>query len=1085
MKVLIIGSGPILIGQAAEFDYAGTQACRALREEGIETVLVNSNPATIMTDPGVADITYLEPLTVDVLERIIEKERPSGLLATLGGQTGLNLAVQLAESGVLERYGVRLLGTPLSAIQHAEDREAFKQLLLSIGEPVPESITAHSDEEALAFAARIGYPLVVRPAFTLGGTGGGVANDAAELSSRVTSGVAASPIGQVLVERSLLGWKEIEYEVMRDAADTCITVCNMENIDPMGVHTGDSIVVAPSQTLTDKEYQMLRSAALRIIRALGIEGGCNVQFALDPDRSPTADPEALAPYFVIEVNPRVSRSSALASKATGYPIARVAAKIAIGKRLHEIPNQVTKKTTAAFEPALDYVVVKIPRWPFDKFAAADRTLGTQMKATGEVMAIDRSFEAALLKALRSLEVKGQGLLWEAPAWVDVTDPARFVDEFLSAQPTDDRLWRLFAALRRGAQIDLIHERTRIDRWFLRKISRIVRFAEDDLQGRTPTPALLRAAKRMGFADADIATLTGMLPEDVRRLRAQWGIRPVYKMVDTCAAEFEAVTPYFYSTYEQENEATPLEGPKAVILGSGPIRIGQGIEFDCCCVQSAGALRDRGVAPIMVNSNPETVSTDFDASARLYFDPLDEESIAAVLENEGAPIPVLAQFGGQTALNLADRLAAIGGEIAGTSADAIALAEDRRRFHDFADALEIPQPPGGTASSPAEALAVAGEIGYPVLVRPSYVLGGRGMEIAYGPDDLERYFHSALEAGTGRVLVDKYLRGKEVEVDAVSDGSETLVAGIMEHIERAGVHSGDSYAVYPAQNLLPAERDEIVALTRRIAEALPVKGLLNIQFIVENGRVWMLEVNPRASRTVPFLTKVTGVPLVKLAVAIALGSSLAAEGYARADGIWPTGEFVALKAPVFSMAKLLDVDTYLGPEMKSTGEVMGIDRSFAPALWKSLVAAGLAPARSGKILVTVADKDKPEVVPIIEGFHWLGYDLVATSGTAGLIRSLGIDVTEIKKLAEGSQDILKLIRSGECAAVINTPTLGKTVDRDGFLIRRAAVEARVPCLTSLDTALAVVTALRASAVTTNVATLAEYRALEPVVTTAAD
>ncbi|HEY8825084.1 MAG TPA: carbamoyl-phosphate synthase large subunit [Candidatus Limnocylindria bacterium] len=1085
MKVLIIGSGPILIGQAAEFDYAGTQACRALREEGIETVLVNSNPATIMTDPGVADITYIEPLTVEVLERIIEKERPSGLLATLGGQTGLNLAVQLAESGALERYGVKLLGTPLTAIQQAEDREAFKQLLVSIGEPVPDSITAHSVEEALVFAARVGYALVVRPAFTLGGTGGGIANNADELAARVTSGVAASPIGQVLVERSLLGWKELEYEVMRDGADTCITICNMENIDPMGVHTGDSIVVAPSQTLTDKEYQMLRSAALRIIRALGIEGGCNVQFALDPDRSPSSDPEAQVPYFVIEVNPRVSRSSALASKATGYPIARVAAKIAIGKRLHEIPNAVTQKTTAAFEPALDYVVVKIPRWPFDKFAAADRTLGTQMKATGEVMAIDRSFEAALQKALRSLEVKGQGLLWEAPAWVLVTDPAQFVDEFLSGQPTDDRLWRLFAALRRGASIDLIHERTRIDRWFLRKIARIVRFAEDDLQGRTPTPALLRAAKRMGFADADIATLTGMLPADVRRLRTQWGIRPVYKMVDTCAAEFEAVTPYFYSTYEQENEATPLPGPKAVILGSGPIRIGQGIEFDCCCVQSAIALRERGVAPIMVNSNPETVSTDFDASARLYFDPLDEESIAAVLENEGVPIPVLAQFGGQTALNLADRLAGIGGEIAGTSADAIALAEDRRRFHDFADALGIPQPPGGTASSPTEALAVAAEIGYPVLVRPSYVLGGRGMEIAYGPEDLERYFRSALEAGTGRVLVDKYLRGKEVEVDAVSDGSETLVAGIMEHIERAGVHSGDSYAVYPAQNLLPAERDEIVALTRRIAEALPVKGLLNIQFIVENGRVWMLEVNPRASRTVPFLTKVTGVPLVKLAVAISLGSSLAAEGYARADGIWPTGSLVALKAPVFSMAKLLDVDTYLGPEMKSTGEVMGIDRSFAPALWKSLVAAGMAPARTGKILVTVADKDKPEVGQIIEGFHWLGYDLVATSGTAALIRSLGVDVTEVRKLAEGSQDILKLIRSGECAAVINTPTLGKTVDRDGFLIRRAAVEARVPCLTSLDTALAVVTALRASAVTTSVAPLSEYRALEPVATTAAD
>src|SRR2546426_4395166 len=1085
MKVLIIGSGPILIGQAAEFDYAGTQACRALREEGIETVLVNSNPATIMTDPGVADITYLEPLTVDVLERIIEKERPSGLLATLGGQTGLNLAVELAETGVLERYGVRLLGTPLSAIQHAEDREAFKQLLLSLGEPVPESISAHSVDEALAFAARIGYPVVVRPAFTLGGTGGGVANDAAELTVRVTSGVGASPIGQVLVERSLLGWKEIEYEVMRDGADTCITVCNMENLDPMGVHTGDSIVVAPSQTLTDKEYQMLRSAALRIIRALGIEGGCNVQFALDPDRAPTSDPEAQVPYFVIEVNPRVSRSSALASKATGYPIARVAAKIAIGKRLHEIPNAVTKKTTAAFEPALDYVVVKIPRWPFDKFAAADRSLGTQMKATGEVMAIDRSFEAALQKALRSLEVKGQGLLWEAPSWVSSADPTEFSDKFLSGPPTDDRLWRLFAALRRGAPVDVLHARTHIDRWFLRKIARIVRFAEDELQGRTPTPALLRNAKRLGFADADIATLTGMLPADVRRLRTQWGIRPVYKMVDTCAAEFEAVTPYFYSTYEQENEAAPLPGPKAIILGSGPIRIGQGIEFDCCCVQSAGALRDRGVAPIMVNSNPETVSTDFDASARLYFDPLDEESIAAVLENEGTPVPVLAQFGGQTALNLADRLAAMGGEIAGTSADAIALAEDRRRFHDFADALGIPQPPGGTAESPAEALAVAAEIGYPVLVRPSYVLGGRGMEIAYGPEDLERYFRSALDAGTGRVLVDKYLRGKEVEVDAVSDGSDTLVAGIMEHIERAGVHSGDSYAVYPAQNLLPAERDEIVALTRRIAEALPVKGLLNIQFIVENGRVWMLEVNPRASRTVPFLTKVTGVPLVKVAVAIALGSSLAAEGYARADGIWPTGSLVALKAPVFSMAKLLDVDTYLGPEMKSTGEVMGIDRSFAPALWKSLVAAGLAPARSGKILVTVADKDKPEVVPIIEGFHWLGHELVATSGTAGLIRALGVDVTEVRKLAEGSQDILKLIRSGECAAVINTPTLGRTVDRDGFLIRRAAVEARVPCLTSLDTALAVVTALRASAVTTTVAPLAEYRAPQAVATTAAD
>ena len=1074
MKVLLIGSGPIVIGQAAEFDYAGTQACRSLREEGIETVLVNSNPATIMTDIGVADITYVEPLTVEVLERIIAKERPDGLLPTLGGQTGLNLAVALAEAGVLERYDVKLLGTPLDAIKKAEDREAFKQLLISIGEPVPESQSVNSVDEALAFAALVGYPLVVRPAFTLGGTGGGFAHDETELRTVAQRGISASPIGQVLVERSLVGWKEIEYEVMRDADDTCITVCNMENIDPMGVHTGDSIVVAPSQTLTDKEYQMLRSAALRIIRALGIEGGCNVQFALHPDQSPNVDGEAQTPYHVIEVNPRVSRSSALASKATGYPIARVAAKIAIGKRLAEIPNAVTKKTTAAFEPALDYVVVKIPRWPFDKFPSADRTLGTQMKATGEVMAIDRTFEAALQKALRSLEVKGQGLLWEAQSWAALSAPKDFLEKFVSATATDDRLWRLFAALRRGATVEEVHQSTRIDAWFLRKMQRIVRFAEDELQGKTPTPDLLRRAKRLGFADSDIATLIGMLPADVRRLRTQWGIRPVYKMVDTCAAEFEAVTPYFYSTYEQENEAAPLAGSKAVIIGSGPIRIGQGIEFDCCCVQAAMALREQGVAPIMVNSNPETVSTDFDASARLYFDPLDEESIAGVLENEGMSADVLTQFGGQTALNIADRIVAIGGRIAGTTADAIALAEDRRRFNDFANALGIPQPPGGTAASVSEALAIAKDIGYPVLVRPSFVLGGRAMEIVYGPEDLERYFHAALEAGTGRVLVDKYLRGKEVEVDAVSDGTETLVAGIMEHIERAGVHSGDSYAVYPAQNLQPEERRRIVELTALIARSLPVKGLLNIQFIVEEGRVWVLEVNPRSSRTVPFLTKATGVPLVRLAVAIALGSTLAAEGYARQDGIWPDAPLVALKAPVFSMAKLLDVDTYLGPEMKSTGEVMGVDRAFAPALWKSLIAAGLAPVPSGEVLITVADKDKDEVVPIIEGFHWLGYDLVATRGTAALIRSLGIGVREVGKLSDGTDEIVKVIRSGKCAAVVNTPTLGKTVDRDGFLIRRAAVEARVPCLTSLDTALAVVTALRASAVTYDVAPLRAYR-----------
>ena len=1079
MKVLIIGSGPILIGQAAEFDYAGTQACRALREEGVETVLVNSNPATIMTDKGVADVTYLEPLTVEVLERIIARERPGGLLPTLGGQTGLNLAVALAKAGILDRYGVRLLGTPLRAIEQAEDREAFKRLLLEIGEPVPESAMATSVADALAFAGRVGYPLVVRPAYTLGGTGGGFANDREELALRAANGIAASPIGQVLVERSLIGWKEIEYEVMRDGADTCITVCNMENLDPMGVHTGDSIVIAPSQTLSDKEYQMLRSSALRIIRALGIEGGCNVQFALHPDRSPSADPDARIPYYVIEVNPRVSRSSALASKATGYPIARVAAKIAIGKRLHEIPNAVTRKTTAAFEPALDYVVVKIPRWPFDKFPTADRALGTQMKATGEVMAIDRSFEAALQKAIRSLEIKGRGALWESAEWAALADPATFVREVLAGPATDERLWAVLAAFRRGATVAAVHEATGVDGWFLRKLEGIVRFGERELRGATPTPTLLRRAKRLGFPDADIAKHLGMRSDDVRGLRLQWGITPVYKMVDTCAAEFDAVTPYFYSTYEQENEALALEGPKALILGSGPIRIGQGIEFDCCSVQAAASLAERGVAPIMVNSNPETVSTDFDASARLYFEPLDEESVASILANEAthssSPIPVLAQFGGQTALNLAERIASLGGAIAGTSADAIGLAEDRRRWSDFAGALGIPQPPGGTADSLDEALAVAARVGYPVLVRPSFVLGGRAMLIVATAEELERSFGAALAAGSGRVLVDKYLHGREVEVDAVSDGSDTLVAGIMEHIERAGVHSGDSYAVYPPRNVLPSERAEIVALTARIARALPVKGLLNIQFIIDGtGKVWVLEVNPRSSRTVPFLSKVSGVPLVSLAVAVSLGSTLAVEGWARADGIWPEPPFVAVKAPVFSMSKILNVDTHLGPEMKSTGEVMGVDREFQPALWKALVAAGLAPAPRGTVLITVADADKAEVGRIVEGFHWLGYDLVATSGTAAFIRGLGIDVTEVAKIAEGSSAILDLVRSGACAAVVNTPTQGTDADRDGFLIRRAAVEARVPCLTSLDTALAVVTALRASANEYGVAPLEEYR-----------
>ena len=1095
-KVLVIGSGPIVIGQAAEFDYAGTQACKALREEGVTTVLVNSNPATIMTDEGIADIVYIEPLTVEVLERIIARERPDGLLPTLGGQTGLNLAVELADAGILDRYGVRLLGTPLATIRQAEDRELFKRLLESLGEPVPPSATVNSLAEAREAVQDLGLPLIVRPAYTLGGTGGGVARTMEELERIASGGLAASPIHQVLLEQSLEGWKELEYEVMRDGADNCITICNMENLDPMGVHTGDSIVVAPSQTLSDPEYQMLRSASLRIIRALGIEGGCNIQFALAPHPfiAEVARRNGHAPYYVIEVNPRVSRSSALASKATGYPIARVAAKIAVGRTLDQIANAVTDKTTAAFEPALDYCVVKIPRWPFDKFASGDRTIGTQMKATGEVMAIDRSFEAALQKALRSLEFSGHSFLWEDPAWASIPTDAASLDH-LPLHPNDLRLWALLAALRRHAPVPELAHRTGIDPWFLWALERIVAM-ERRLLAEPLRPDLLRAAKRLGFADEHVATLADRLPEQVRELRQQWRLRPVYKMVDTCAAEFAAVTPYFYSTYEEENEAEPLPGPKALVIGSGPIRIGQGIEFDYCSVHAAWALRQAGVRSLMVNSNPETVSTDFDTSDRLYFEPLDSESIRDLLENErltGEPAdeapPAIVQFGGQTAINLAEPLHQAGFSILGSSVEAIDLAEDRRRFEDLIHRLGIPQPPGAAVTNAEQALFVAEAIGYPALVRPSYVLGGRAMEIVHTPSELVRYMSAAFELNNDRpVLIDKYLEGKEVEVDAVCDGETVLIPGVMEHIERAGVHSGDSMAVYPGVNLTAQEVDTLIDYTTRMCLAMGVRGLMNVQFVIMpaspagvpgatsgvDSTVYVLEANPRASRTVPFIAKATGVPLVSLAIQVMTGKSLRSLGYE--GGLWPRQPLVAIKAPVFSMAKLAGVDTYLGPEMKSTGEVMGIDSTFNAALIKALMAAGLSLPAEGGLLFSLADRTKTEAVPLLRQLLPFGYRLYATEGTAALMQAVGVPVQQVvAKLGQGYPSVVDVIREGLVDSVVNTFTGGTgAVLRDGFDIRRAAVEHRIPCFTSLDTFRAALQARIAGTQEYQVRPLPEYR-----------
>jgi len=1062
-RVLVIGSGPIVIGQAAEFDYAGTQACRALREEGIETILVNSNPATIMTDEDVADVVYVEPLIPEVIRRIIMRERPDGLLPTLGGQTALNLAVQLADMGILEQYNVRLLGTPLDAIRKAEDRELFKNLLGEIDEPVVESAIVHTLAEAREFAATSPLPLIIRPAYTLGGTGGGVARTLQDLDEIVSGGLAASPITQVLLERSLLGWKEIEYEVIRDGADNVITVCNMENLDPMGVHTGDSIVVAPSQTLSDREYQMLRSSAIKIIRSLGIEGGCNVQYALDPHSFQ---------YYVIEVNPRVSRSSALASKATGYPIARVAAKIAIGKRLDEIRNSVTQQTTAAFEPALDYCVVKIPRWPFDKFRRADRSLGTQMKATGEVMAIDRSFAAALQKAVRSLETDAPDLLWENPAW---SDPQRLALDVRVA--SDERLWALATSLRRGGDEADISRESGVDRWFIRELEGIVAM-ERRLAAEDVDDTLLWQAKRSGFSDAQIAQLSGRDERDVREQRYRAGITPVYKMVDTCAAEFEAATPYYYSTYEEEDEAEPLPGPKAVVIGSGPIRIGQGIEFDYCSVQAAHALDAAGTRSIMINSNPETVSTDFDTSDRLYFEALDAESVGEILRHEGGgvddEVPVILQFGGQTAINLASPLSKRGVPVLGSSVDTIDLAEDRERFEAFLTRIGIPQPPGTAVTTLDAALDAAGKIGYPILVRPSYVLGGRAMEVVHSADFLARYLATSVDFRRGfPILIDQYLEGKEVEVDAICDGTEVLIPGIMEHIERAGVHSGDSYAVYPGLNLFPTEVERIVEYTTRIALELKVIGLVNIQYVIHSGRLYVLEVNPRGSRTVPFLSKATGVPIIEIATHAMLGKTLREQGYS--GGLAPRQPLVAVKAPVFSMAKLRGVEPNLGPEMKSTGEAMGIDREFAPAFYKALLASGLSLNARSSIMVSLADRDKPETLPMIEQLIRMGCRVYATEGTAQMIERAGMPVQMVtKRIGQGSPDMLDVILDGTVQGVINTPGPAEKEVLDGFQIRRAAVEKGIPCITSIDTARAVVEAMRQSTGAYSVQPLPTYR-----------
>jgi carbamoyl-phosphate synthase large subunit len=1041
-KIIVIGSGPIVIGQAAEFDYAGTQACEALKEEGMEVILINSNPATIMTDTNIADKVYIEPITPEFVAQIIRQERPDGLLPTLGGQTGLNMAVELAKRGILEKENVKLLGTKLDGIEKAEDRDLFRNLMRELDQPVPESVIVSMVQEAVDFANEIGYPIIVRPAYTLGGTGGGIASSEEELRETVTSGLKYSPITQCLIEKSIAGFKEVEYEVMRDANDNCIVVCNMENIDPVGIHTGDSIVVAPSQTLSDREYQMLRSASLKIIRALNIEGGCNVQFALDPYSYQ---------YYVIEVNPRVSRSSALASKATGYPIAKMAAKIAIGYTLDELQNPVTGQTYACFEPTLDYVVSKIPRWPFDKFTGANRKLGTQMKATGEVMAIGRTFEESIQKAVRSLEIGVHRLfLKDAVALTDDEIRNRLV------KADDERLFLVAEAFRRGWTVDDINNLTKIDVFFLTKLERLVAYEQTIQDIKEWSKELMWEIKRKGFTDRAIAEIRGENEKDIRELRKSFDIRPVYKMVDTCAAEFEAITPYYYSTYELENEVTQSDKPKVVVLGSGPIRIGQGIEFDYATVHAVWALQEAGYEAVIINNNPETVSTDFNTSDRLYFEPLFLEDVLNVIEIE-KPIGVIVQFGGQTAINLAEGLEKEGIRILGTSLESIDTAENRKKFEALLQRLNIAQPAGVTVTSADQAIDAAAGLGYPVLVRPSYVLGGRAMEIVYSDDELIGYMKEAVKVNPDHpVLIDRYLIGKEVEVDAICDGHDVLIPGIMEHVERAGVHSGDSIAVYPPQSLSEATKNKIIDVTTKIAQGLEIIGLLNIQFVIHQDEVYVLEVNPRSSRTVPFLSKVTSIPMANLATKAIIGKKIRELGYE--PGYWPEDDYVSVKVPVFSFAKLRRVDTTLGPEMKSTGEVMGRDKTYTKALYKGLIGAGIKIPDTGSVLATIADKDKEEALAMLKRYQELGFKLLATGGTADFLQNSGLYVTRVNKLSEGSPNMLDVIRSGGAQIVINTLTKGKKPERDGFRIRREAVENGVVCFTSLDTAMALLSVI---------------------------
>ena len=1045
-KVLVIGSGPIVIGQAAEFDYAGTQACRSLKEEGLEVVLVNSNPATIMTDKDIADKVYIEPLTVPVLEKIIEKEKPDSILPTLGGQAGLNLAMEIAETDFLEKHECRLIGTTSETIKKAEDRLEFKETMEKIGEPCAPSLVVENVEDGIAFTNKIGYPVVLRPAYTLGGSGGGIAHNQVELVEILENGLRLSRVGQVLVERCIAGWKEVEYEVMRDSAGNCITVCNMENIDPVGVHTGDSIVVAPSQTLGDKEHQMLRTSALNIINELNITGGCNVQYALHPESFE---------YCVIEVNPRVSRSSALASKATGYPIAKVAAKIALGYTLDEIKNAITKKTYASFEPTLDYCVVKIPRLPFDKFITASRKLTTQMKATGEVMSICNNFEGALMKAIRSLEQHVECLMdYDFTELTDdqLEDQLHVVD--------DRRIWVIAEALRRGVSYDKIHEITKIDKWFIDKIAIIVEM-ENSLKNEPLTPELLKAAKRIEFPDTVISRLTGKSEDEIKQMRYDNNIVASYKMVDTCAAEFEAATPYYYSVYGGENESVETNPPKKVlVLGSGPIRIGQGIEFDFCSVHCTWAFKEEGYETIIVNNNPETVSTDFDIADKLYFEPLTPEDVENIVNIE-KPDGAVVQFGGQTAIKLTEALMKMGVPILGTKAEDVDAAEDRELFDEILEKCGIPRPTGGTVFTAEEAKEVANRLGYPVLVRPSYVLGGQGMQIATCDEEVEEFMEIINRIAQDHpILVDKYLQGTEVEVDAICDGTDILIPGVMEHIERAGVHSGDSISVYPAYSLSKEIIDTIEDYTEKLARSLHVKGMINIQFIVCDGKVYVIEVNPRSSRTVPYISKVTGIPIVKLATKCIIGHTIKEMGYK--PGLRPNADYIAIKMPVFSFEKIRGAETSLGPEMKSTGECLGIAKTFNEALYKAFLGAGVVLPKHKKIIISVKDADKQEVVPLAQRFEKLGYEVYATRSTADVLRQNGVDAIKVNKIHQEAPTVMDLLLEHKIDIVIDTPTQGRDKNRDGFLIRRTSIETGVNCFTSLDTVDALLTSLESNA-----------------------